>query len=196
VAGRKLKAGVRIATDHFPHSTNFLVTCRLIKREDNLVRRLLSDLAIGPQLPVENTQDIVALEKSNDHFFLPAANDDAEDGRMRKVTLQRVPANDYDPTVLEQDGELPHAVIASPEIEEIRDNLWADHLAPMKREISGAIRFVYIFANQQTCGRSVLQIRHGLTSTAAVAVRAFAHCTRTEPSRVPVPGRDNFERET
>src|SRR5580765_2491863 len=136
--------------------------------------RLVRDLAIRSQLPVENTSDIITFEKCNYGFFPSDAHDDAKDGGLRKLTLQTMAANAYDASVLQQDGELSHGVIACPMIEEARDNLRADHLALVNGEIGWALGFVYIFPDQQAVGRRVFMVSHCLTSESTAAARSFA----------------------
>jgi hypothetical protein len=64
-----------------------------------------------------------------------------------QLILQAVPADGNHAPVLQQDGELPQAVIVSPKVEEVRHDLRADHLAPVKLVILRALGFVHIFAD-------------------------------------------------
>src|SRR4051812_14988077 len=113
----------------------------------------LGRLAIRTHISMENTSYIGALEESNKNLFAVGADNNAKDifssGGVGGM-LQAMSANGNDSSILQQHRELPHAIITSPNVQEVRNNARTHHLAVAERGIGRAFGFIHILANQMT----------------------------------------------
>jgi hypothetical protein len=137
----------------------------------------LGNSAIRTYLAAKDAGDIMALEQSDEYLFIPGVDDDAEDvlsGLGVRLMLQAMSTNGQDPPVLQQDGELPQAIIASPKIKVIGDDLRTNHLTSAGRESCRALGLIHILADELATRRGVFVVGHGFTLERAPVGRADA----------------------